>query len=84
MYAYYVFVVYVLAHSMFEVQYPVYVHCIRICMCICCCCSPDLIPIGDHCSQDVNLRLTEGGYITADIAVDFPPLPCVLLDPLTG
>jgi hypothetical protein len=40
--------------------------------------------LSDHCCQNVNLRLTDSGYITADIAVDFPPMTCVLFDPLTG
>lgn len=40
--------------------------------------------LADHCSPAVNLRLTDGGHITADVMMDFPPMDCVLLDPHNG
>ncbi len=40
--------------------------------------------LADHCSQEIGIRLSEDGYITADWHMDSPPMRTVLLDPYTG
>ncbi len=47
-------------------------YCVYICM------------LADHCSQEIGIRLSEDGYITADWHMDSPPMRTVLLDPYTG
>ena len=46
--------------------------------------SKEMPYLADHCSEQINLRFTEDGYLTGDISMDFPPMRCVLLDPFTG
>ena len=40
--------------------------------------------LADHGSHGIGLRLTNDGYLTADVHMDLPPLRCVLIDPYTG
>ena len=40
--------------------------------------------VADHSPEDIGLRLTADGYLTADICMDLPPIRTVLLDPYTG
>ncbi|XP_065914704.1 uncharacterized protein [Dysidea avara] len=46
--------------------------------------SQEVHYLADHCSDQINLHFTEDGYLTGDMSMDFPPMRCVLLDPLTG
>ena len=47
-------------------------------------CSNQENKVADRSPEDIGLRLTVDGFLTADICMDLPPLRTVLLDPYTG